>query len=102
MPPNSGAGDVPPHVQRLLATVAGENAKVLSKPIWNREFDKVVLKWIKLSKVMQEGSLVGGLGGARVLIASRKVGGEGSLLASANRAREVLLAGAPLIQLPSR
>ena len=50
MPPNSGAGDVPPHVQRLLATVAGENAKVLSKPIWNREFDKVVLKWIKLSK----------------------------------------------------
>ena len=28
MAPNSGAGDIPPHVQRLLASVAGEKGKV--------------------------------------------------------------------------
>jgi len=76
MAPNSGSGDLPPHVQRLLAAVAGEKA--------------------------QEGSLVGGLGGARVVIASRKGKGETeALLASAKKARDVLLAGAPLVQLPS-
>jgi len=76
MAPNSG--DLPPHVQRLLATVAGEKG----------------------------GSLVGGLGGARVMITSRKNKGEtGALLASAKKAgqeaRDVLLAAAPLVQLPS-
>jgi|ERR1712216_1096145 len=75
MAPNSGSGDLPPHVQRLLAAVT------------------------------QEGSLVGGLGGARVLIASRKGSSrgetQGALLASAKKARDVLLAGAPLAQLPS-
>ena len=28
MAPNSGAGEIPPHVQRLLASVAGEKGKV--------------------------------------------------------------------------
>ena len=28
MAPNSGTGDIPPHVQRLLASVAGEKGKV--------------------------------------------------------------------------
>merc|ERR1712192_112014 len=45
-------------------------------------------------------------GGARVLIASRSKGSsrgetQGALLASAKKARDVLLAGAPLAQLPS-
>ena len=61
----------------------------------------------KIGSPEQAGSLVGGLGGARVMIASRKSKGEtGDLLASAKKAgqeaRDVLLAGAPLIQLPSR
>ena len=31
MAPNSGSGDLPPHVQRLLAAVAGEKAQVIWK-----------------------------------------------------------------------
>ena len=64
-----------------------------------------ILKLDHCIKVSQEGSLVGGLGGARVLIASRKGArgeSQGALLASAKKARDVLLAGAPLAQLPSR
>jgi len=78
MAPNSGAGDIPPHVQRLLASVAGEKGK--------------------------EGSLVGGLGGAQVVIATRKVKQESgkAFLESARKAgKDALLAGAPLVQLPS-
>lgn len=100
MAPNSGSGDLPPHVQRLLAAVAGEKAQVICL------FGKRVIAILNLdhlSKVSQEGSLVGGLGGARVVIASRKGRGETeALLASAKKARDVLLAGAPLVQLPSR
>ena len=79
-------------------------------PLWpgrrHRLFGKrviAILKLDRLSKVSQEGSLVGGLGGARVVIASRKGKGETeALLTSAKKARDVLLAGAPLVQLPSR
>ena len=49
--------------------------------------------------------MVGGLGGAQVVIATRKVKQESgkAFLESARKAgRDALLAGAPLVQLPSR
>ena len=49
--------------------------------------------------------MVGGLGGAQVVIATRKVKQESGkvFLESARKAgRDALLAGAPLVQLPSR